>query len=364
MFNRVFKRTVVLLATLFSVSSLAYAQESPSGKTGLLVAGGYPGSQNLMGMIQISEDGGATWEEVWYSDQKNTTISDIAYSREHKKFVAVGRVGILTSDDGREWRQTLPTKKQMRGVTSGGGYFVAVGSGTNIFFSKDGETWTHVIKGYEGYQKGGKENTEIYNKNKTEWSKNVFGASGTMHYYDVAYADGKFIVTGSYDRALILEVKNGHLDFVSDVRNTQNPLDQARKVLKGKSKLFIFGRNRSYASKDGGATWKRIRKLKANADIETAVYTPETDKYVIGGQFGDVYVSTGGKKWEKAKKRSRLVWDVAYGAGTYFAVTNDYNKIMLSNDGMDWKPMNVKQSEDAEEEYNLNFLTIEYVDLN
>jgi|GEM_PF-3358808 len=352
------KTTFAALCAVMSISTATTQAEE------LLVGAGYPGTQNLHGFIATSTDGGKTWHEKWYSDVRGHNVNDLVYAKDKQTFVAVGRSGVITStDNGETWeKKPLRTSdKKLKAVTYGNGLFVGVGLGSLIVTSTDGVTWKHILGSDKLINQGREQNYAIDTDKLKEWNSNVFGAAGKMHYHDVAHlGNGRFLVTGSYNRGLVLRQQGDTLVFESDFRNTpDNPAIQAKGIVVGADAIVILSKNKNFISRDGGATWKQSRKLKKNADLVSGIYTNGT--YMISGHFGDTYVSNNAKKWEKINSGGRgTAYDIAYDGNQYY-IADRGQDLRVSQDGKTWSTIKTALSDDAEEDYRMNFKVLEYV---
>ncbi|QEL17923.1 hypothetical protein [Limnoglobus roseus] len=138
-----------LLAVLLATASTASADD------GVFVGVGYGGRRI------VSTDGKAwsitaEWAEKGGDDSDN--LLSVVFAQ--GKFVAVGggtpkrdkAVGghILTSKDGREWKEVHTAKFRVHPVLYGNDRFVAGGPNRNFLHSADGETWKDGAKLTEG----------------------------------------------------------------------------------------------------------------------------------------------------------------------------------------------------------------------
>lgn len=321
-----------------------------------IYAGGYPGTQNLHGMIVRSTNGGKTWHEVYFADEPQNTINDMVYAKDKGMLVAVGRGGIVTSKDGKHWvkrGQAVPGLRPLHSVAYGDGMFVAVGAGSNIQYSTNGETWKHV------YKRDAKPKAQL--KARKAWSENVFGTPNFMHYLDVTFLNGEFLVTGTFDRLLKLKNNAGKLAYVSDLRQTSKPFDQARGIITdNKNTVVILSNNRNYLSVDKGASLKRLRGLKKNVGLVTGVYTGKS--FIAAGRFGAFFTSKDGHQWQRQQRvNSRGIQDLAYGDGVAYAVNKSQALLSSLDNGVSWKSL-VGNLVDVGEDYNMSFLSVLYVD--
>jgi hypothetical protein len=92
----------------------------------------------------LSSSDGASWEKVYVSHDVSA-VYDAG-----DKLVAISE-GILTSDDGEEWKATVTgTTNDLHAITYAKGLFVAVGRGGVIMASPDGQNWKEQYVRFDG----------------------------------------------------------------------------------------------------------------------------------------------------------------------------------------------------------------------
>jgi photosystem II stability/assembly factor-like uncharacterized protein len=324
----------------------------------VLVGVGYPGTQTMNGVIGLSKDGGKTFKDVWFQDKMNDALYKVRYFPELKKFVAVGRVGVLTSADGENWKAAkLPkvaTVSPLRDVAFGGGYMAAVGEGTNIIYSNDGgETWTHPLQNAKGEMDGQK-----YSSFGEPWGS----GNGRIRYLSVIYVDGKFLATGSDCRFLRFTVSDSGFKYVDSNVVHAGASDEGSVLLADGKKLVIVGKP-TFSSEDQGGTWKENRGIKGTW-LTAGLFDSGT--WLVGDKYGDFMYSSDVAKWEKAKYERRQpsmpITGITRADGRYVAVEYTDNEIIESKDGKTWTKATFKvQSEDPK--LTMSFYDIAFVDL-
>lgn len=204
-------RLLVLLCAVGVPGGLA---EEP----GLFVAVGY-GGRRISSRDGLAWENDQRWSDVAADD--DNVLFNIAYGA--GRFVAVGggaKIGhILTTQDGREWRELPPLKGRVATIAFGNGRFIA-GHDAELLHSRDGETFTpgerlawkgsvHARRSACGDTEAGFRTVIIGDidlwaeKQRVAW-RGVTGdgtrwehsAHGTPAALDVAYGSGHFVVVG------------------------------------------------------------------------------------------------------------------------------------------------------------------------
>ena len=241
------------------------------GEPGLFVAVGYGGRR-------MSSRDGLSWEndQRWSvaAADNDDVLFNIAFGA--GKFVAVGggaKVGhILTTRDGREWRELSPVKGRVATIAFGNGRFVA-GHDGELMYSRDGETFTagerlawkgsvHARRSACGDTEAGFRTVIIGDvdlwaeKQRVSWrgvtsdgTRWEHTALDTPAAQDVAYGSGHFVVVGP----------GGLIESSHDGENwqrheTTGAGDFSRIVWTGR-RFLISGGKVAWSSPDG-LTWK------------------------------------------------------------------------------------------------------------
>jgi hypothetical protein len=255
---------------LCSVAALIFALptrgEDPAG---LLIAVG-DGGRRI-----VSRDG-INWE----NDQRGSTtgndetLSDIAFGV--GKFVAVGGgagIGrILTTRDGREWRELPEVRGHVATITFGHGRFIA-GHGAELMFSTDGESFTsggrlewdgliHPRRSACGDTEAGFRTViigdlDLAGKNqRTSW-RGVTG-DGTRWEHaeldtpaalDIAYGSGHFVVVGPGGL-----IESSH-DGETWQRHDTGTRDEFSRIVWTGRRFLVSGGTVAWSSPDG-LEWK------------------------------------------------------------------------------------------------------------
>ncbi len=240
-------------------------------ESGLFVAVGYGGRR-------ISSHDGFAWEnDQRWSDvaaDDDNVLFNVAFGA--GKFVAVGggaKIGrILTTRDGREWRELPPVKGRVATIAFGNGRFIA-GHDAQLLSSTDGETFTagerldwkgsvHARRSACGDSEAGFRtviigDVDLWSEKKRVAWRGVTGdgtrwehtALKTPAARDVAYGSGHFVVVGP----------GGLVESSHDGENWQRrevgvAEDFSRIVWTGQ-RFLISGGKVAWSSPDG-LTWK------------------------------------------------------------------------------------------------------------
>jgi hypothetical protein len=173
-------------------------------------------SSSYKAVIYTSADGGATWSETAPAGINVNSYDGITFG--NGKFVVVGyafngaahTAVILTSTDGSTWTAAnVNAQAGLRGVTWGGGKFVAVGNYGAILTSPDGSNWAvqnsgitdkhfnHVGYGGGFYVIAGTTGTILSSSDGSAWTSRPSGT--TKHLWGVAFDNNTFLVVGGDD---------------------------------------------------------------------------------------------------------------------------------------------------------------------
>ncbi|MBI5380968.1 MAG: PKD domain-containing protein [Opitutae bacterium] len=167
------------------------------------------------GTLMTSSDGIS-----WTRNQPFNSHTYLAISHGNSAYVAVGYSldlttgnylsAIVRSLDGVTWTNQSPTgvNSQLRGVTYGGGKFVAVGRGGVIYKSNDGIEWSSVTSGTTkdlmvvNYSNGrfvaaGSLGTILTSTDGLSWTNQSVVSSYT--FYGVAHRNGRWLVSMGYE---------------------------------------------------------------------------------------------------------------------------------------------------------------------
>jgi len=301
------------LAALPLTLSLPYTLWAAPEKTGVYVAVGY-GGRRLRSTDGVNWDLAAEWSEKG-GDDRNNLIS-VAYG--NGTFVAVGGVTdrngpggrILTSVDGKDWKEHPGLKFRVHPVLFGNGRFVAGGPDYRLLRSADGVKWeaggkiaepaaTHFRMGAFGNGlflfagNGRKSDPEIH------WvvvSKD--GAAVDAERTDlapiraVAFGNGRFVVVGPHG----LRMSSGDgMKWEHAVREPKLTLDSL--VWTGKE-FLASGDGKGFASTDGKAWTPWPKPVPCSV-----LYVDAARKVWIGTSWpGTMWSSVDGVQWKRAKE--------------------------------------------------------------
>lgn len=258
-----------VLALLLAVPDATLAEPA---KDGVLVAVGYGGRRI------VSRDGkeweiAAEWAEKGGDDSDN--LISVVFAQ--GKFIAVGggtpkrdkAIGghVLTSSDGKEWKEVHTARFRVHPVLFGNNRFVAGGPSRNFVFSTDGAAW----------QDGAK-----------------LTAKEASHFRQGAFGNGVFVFLGNAGgnspTTWVAVTKNGEtLDHIAVDLPVIRGLTFANGVF-----VAVGPDGRRLTSKDG-VQWTE-RAMAEGQDLHWVVWTGA--EFVCGGGK-NVYRSTDGEQWDK-----------------------------------------------------------------
>ncbi len=281
----------------------------PSSAADLWLAVGYGGRR------MISTDG-RNWEVTaeWAVNGGDDSNNLMGAAYGHGKFVVVGGGGfskatqgghILTSTDGREWKEVHKEPFRINPVVIGGERFVAGGPDRTLLWSDDGEHWEKgaqvAAEGFPGW---------------AMWFRNGAYGNGTYvfmgeggakkeFYWCITSPDGK---TASFRRDLpqlralafgagtFVAVGNEVITTSADGKEwtTQpHPGDKLDWILWTGSEFLCGGGGKSYASADG-RTWNPSTFKPQGRPVWT-----DGRRFVSTSWPGKMSFSPDGKQWLK-----------------------------------------------------------------
>lgn len=305
-----------------------FSSYKPAPKGDLSLSGkffsvGYPVANNSEGLIQISEDG-YTWEK--YHKCKDGELFDIEYA--YGKLVAVGSGGVTYTNDGETWESVSDavnfttsadydhTLSGLEGIAYGDDMFVAVGGGSRLVFSNDGETWIHST-------------IESIDPDLTY---------AQTHLKNVQYINGKFYVTGNMNRVVVL-TKDAKKGLVMESNTSLGKVTSiTTDIAYGNDMFFLVGTTNDYYSKDG----KNWNELDGWTQVYGVIF--KDGKFYGASGFGEIVYTEDGTKWDTLlKQRSTTYFDIVYGNGV-FVTAGRMGALAVSKDGENWETVDTGES--------------------
>ena len=221
-------------------------------------------------------------------------------------FTAVGNSGVVvTSSDGKSWiQQQRSTEETLRGIASGGGSVVAVGTGGTVVSWPAGEPGAAAVHptgadvtllgaayGHGTWVVGGSGGSIFTATDLTRWTRRVSQSDGDI--FAMAYGDGRFVA-------------------VTDIGGILTSPD--------------------------GITWTSTR---APDGLWLWGIAYGADGFVATGANGTVLQSTNGQTWlARTSGTTQVLRGVTFGRGQYLAVGSDA-AVVSSPDGTTWTAHNV-----------------------
>lgn len=290
-----------LLLTLLLFPAIASAAD------GVFVGVGYGGRR------VVSTDGqtwtvAAEWAEKGGDDSDN--LLSVVFAQ--NKFVAVGggtpkrekTIGghILTSKDGKEWKEVYTAKFRVHPVLHGGGRFVAGGPSRNFLYSADGETW-----------KEGAKLTE----------------SKASHFRHGAFGNGVFVFIGNAGgnspTTWVAVTKDGE-----KLEHIAIDLPVVRDLTFADGKFVAVGPDGLRMSSTDGKKWEQTKQ--DGADLNSVVWTGE--QFLASGGKSP-FASKDGVAWKAWPKA--VPCHVMCVANGVFVGTSWPGQMWRSADGVEWK---------------------------
>ena len=236
-------------------------------------------------------------------------------------FIAVGDHGkISTSTDGINWNAVTPLEYQrtLKSIAYGDGTFIVTHSNDVSYSTDNGQTWTDV--------------------------EDVFAEGGwtSPSIRDIAYGGGTFVAVG--DNGRIAYSSNGGRNW-TEVANSTFGDTKINSVAFGNNTFVAVGHTGKAAySTNNGATWTAVANSTFGSD-ECGDYNIfgigyGNGTFVMAGMNGKTAYSTNGTSWTAANATSTTATStlngIAFGANTFVAV-GDLGTIVRSTDnGKNW----------------------------
>ncbi len=242
----------------------------------LWVAVGYGGRR-------ISSSDGVTWEndQRWSDEAKDddNVLFNVAYGL--GRFVAVGggaRVGhILSTTDGRVWKELPKVKGRVATITFGKGRFVA-GHDAEPLYSTDGETFAPG--------------------EKLAWKGSVHARRSACGDTEAGF---RFMIIGDIDLHAEKKRVSWRATTEDGTRYVHSELDTlpARDVAYGSGHFVVVGPNGLIESSHDGQTWKRHDVGSAD-EFSRVVWTGR--RFVVSGGK-QAFTSPDGLSWKAESYR-------------------------------------------------------------
>ncbi len=199
------------------------------------------------------------------------------------RWVAVGSGGkVLFSDDGSDWRLgTAPTTVDLRGVAWTGSRFVAVGDQSTVISSADGRRWRAEV---------------------TAMPCALLG---------VAHGEGRYVAVGGAGKEIVSADGRRWKNLGRRVDADLYGVDH------GPSGFVAVGSGGKILTSADGSGWTRARS-HTQLNLHTVFWTG--DEYLAGGDIGRIYSSPDGRRWERvASPAFHSIRDFATDGGTVIA---------------------------------------------
>jgi len=302
---------LTVFVLLFVTCAPALADDKPAGL--FYAIGGIRGESKEIeiGTIAVSKDG-RSWEYVfkggWVKDHfthgNDNLIRGITYGK--GKFVAAGNkgVGMMVSEDGRNWRHATEFGDGLNAfnVCFGNSLFVAARA-ADLMRSQDGLEWT---------------------KHRTLPVEKVWGDDGVGHMREVVFGNGVFVCIG--DRRIGVTKDGKSYTWHRKLEGDNIPKRQT--VLFGNGRFLWLKTNGHMHSVDG-MNWQPVTIGGNDAKlVENQVYGAcwTGDTFLVAG-MGKMWSSPDGQTWTEVEKRDR--WASPRAAGNGVLLGRDW----ISKDG-------------------------------
>jgi hypothetical protein len=314
----------------------------PVGLRGIAARDGLVAASGNNGTVVTSADGGVTWQqaqsgtdqilwggttvggELWLSGRETTVIRSAdgsAWSEvpttpaptdstaaprpflwqlasDGERVVGVGDFGaILAGDAGGLHAVESPSDEILRGIAHAGGRWVAVGSGGDVLFSRDGVEWRLVespttvdLRGVtwtgERWVAVGDQSTAISSQDGVGWETDATAMPCAL--LGLARRGGRFVAVGGGGR--ILRANRGN-----DWRRSDSPTGQdLYGIAQGDGKFVAVGANGTILRSKDRRRWTEMPS-PVELNLHTVHWTGS--EFLAGGDRGEVIRSRDGRRW-------------------------------------------------------------------
>jgi hypothetical protein len=298
---------------------------------GLFVSFRFEGTRHTSSSYFLASSGLVNWSETFLGTNYYFLHPEYFYGITHKNntLVVVGE-NIISSLDGNTWTITsVDTQSIMKSVTSGKGYFVAVGNNT-VIKSIDGLIWTkkeldisynlNAITYADGiFVAVGEDSIIITSPDGDTWTLRNSGPSNSLN--GITYGNGQFIAVGY--GGIMLTSPNG-ISWTSRNSGTSASLNGINYV----NNLFIaVGTNTTIITSTNGFNWAIQDSGLFPYDNHLYGVAFEKGNYVLCGRHitgygGIILTSEDGINWQK--RSSVGGYAITSANDTFFTVIGNY----------------------------------------
>jgi len=293
-----FSLTIFLTTLTVALTAQVVVSEEPVA--GTWVAVGYGGRR------LVSTDG-KTWEQTaqWVENggDDDNLLRGLTYG--NGKFVAVGgskTAPIVSSEDGRTWKEQRLTGGWLGDVAYGNGTFVTVGGGGRRLRSQDGMTWI--------------------DEGRTKELQPGF----PRHYRQIVFGNGTFVAVGDKGRRTL--TKDG-ITWTHDAP-PNDQLDRQH-IAFGGGRFVIVGPNGYRTSSVDGQTWE-AEQSAGEEPLQSVLWTGDRF-WALGRRIA--FSSPDGKKWERHEAKN-IPGRVAQGGSRFVGFSWKCNRF-TSHDLLTWE---------------------------
>lgn len=223
---------------------------------------------------------------------------------------------ISTSADGVTWSEPVQINKSSyyKKLRFLNGKFYMVGLNGYVISSVDGINWTEPI---------------------------VVG-DGTIKWFDITYANGKYVIVGDTDKYARGEVSTSPdgINWTKPVKAGDNGLFS---IAYGNG-MFVASGDRNTVVSTDGVTWTKI--ANSLGYVECIAYG--NGYFILGNNEGRLYKFIDLNNYSRVFTESSIDWyDIAYG-NNMFIVVGGYGYLTTSRDGENWTDVKQLKNESGE----------------
>lgn len=293
--------------------SAKYYTVEYSKNISLLLLGGQKNAEVFLAYSIDAVD----WQEVETTDlgliETFSEIMAFAYSKYLNNFVAVGAYGIvLESENGKDWKA----------ITQSMNYYLRSGA-----YSKDKNCYIFPFSKYET-------GNILYTPNLQTFT-NVYKQMepAEVEFSDSIYVEelGYFVIVGY--RGVVIKSADGINWTVSQIENA-NVLNAVTYSKKENRFYTVDTTGKVFFSSDA-ENWELLYDLDISYN-NTICAIDDKNLLLIGGV--EVIIAYKNNQWQTITIDDTIIKDIAYSKelNLIVAVTNDYNSIYTSVDGLNW----------------------------
>ena len=305
--------------------------------------------------VLVRSHDGRQWEAAWSDGYGEFGPRDVAYGS--GTYVALGRLRILTSNDGTSWTET-PIEENLKTLTAGPERFYGLDHQGRLLASSDAIDWNdfsipshrlgsravsdiafagkHMVAVGTGLHASTGLPPATPSRTPTEplrvRQRNVLDWSPSSVDHGIVYGGGKFLTVGGGGINASPDGLRWEKTVIAHPTRGTNYVSRLRDVAFGNGRFVAVGLLGECQFSDNGRDWQSV-----NLDVfDVRGVAFGNGTFVVVGEGGRVYRSRDGLAWtEQESSVTNDLFGIAYGSGYFLAVGSE-GVALTSADGMDW----------------------------